>query len=201
MQRRDFVFKTVIPLAISGLVLAGCSTTATTTGTTAATSDSSTLSKRHREINTSIDASLAHLYSNVPGSRELVAKANGVLVFPSVIAAGFGVGGQYGEGALRVRNNAPEYYNLASLSVGLQIGAQSKAIIFLFMSQDALDKFRKSEGWSVGADASVAMLKVGANGAIDVNSANAPIVAFVVTNAGLMANLTLEGTKITRIKG
>lgn len=201
MQRRDFLFRTVIPLAISGLVLAGCSTTATTTGTSAAASDSSTLSKRHREINTSVDASLAHLYSNVPGSRELVAKANGVLVFPSVIAAGFGVGGQYGEGALRVRSNAPEYYNLASLSVGLQIGAQSKAIIFLFMSQDALDKFRKSEGWSVGADASVAMLKVGANGAIDVNSANAPIVAFVVTNAGLMANLTLEGTKITRIKG
>jgi lipid-binding SYLF domain-containing protein len=198
MQRRDFVLKTVIPLAISGLVLAGCSTTATTT---APSGDSSTLSKRHNEINTSIDASLAHLYTTVPGSRELVAKANGVLVFPSVIAAGLVVGGQYGEGALRVRNSAPEYYNLASLSVGLQIGAQSKAIIFLFMTQDALDKFRKSEGWSVGADASVAMLKVGANGAVDINSANAPIVAFVVTNAGLMANLTLEGTKITRIKG
>ena len=124
-----------------------------------------------------------------------------MLVFPSVIAAGFGVGGQYGEGGLRIHGNASGYYNLASLSVGLQIGAQSKAIIFLFMTQDALDKFRKSEGWSVGADASVAMLKVGANGAIYVNSANAPIVAFVVTNAGLMANLTLEGTKITRIKG
>ena len=198
MQRRDFVLKTVIPLAIGGLVLAGCTTTATTT---APTGDRSTLSKRQHEINTSVDASLARLYTTVPGSRELVTKANGVLVFPSVIAAGLVVGAQYGEGALRVHSNAPEYYNLASLSVGLQIGAQSKAIIFLFMTQDALDKFRKSEGWSVGADASVAVLKVGANGAIDINSASAPIVAFVVTNAGLMANLTLEGTKITRIKG
>ncbi len=196
MQRRDFVLDTVL-FAASSLLLAGCTTTATTT---APTGDTRALASHHREINTSIDASLAHLYASVPGSRELVAKANGVLAFPSVIAAGFGVGGQFGEGALRVRNTAPEYYNLASLSVGLQIGAQSKAIIFLFMTQDALDKFRRSEGWSVGADASVAVLKVGANGSIDVNSATAPILAFVVTNAGLMANLTLEGTKITRVK-
>lgn len=196
MQRRDFVLETVL-FAASSLLLAGCTTTATTT---APAGDTAALARRHRDINTSIDASIVHLYASVPGSRELVAKANGVLAFPSVIAAGFGVGGQFGEGALRVRNTAPEYYNLASLSVGLQIGAQSKAIIFLFMTQDALDKFRRSEGWSVGADASVAVLKVGANGSIDVNSATAPILAFVVTNAGLMANLTLEGTKITRVK-
>jgi len=196
MQRRDFVLETVL-FAASSLLLAGCTTTATTT---APAGDTAALARRHRDINTSIDASMVHLYASVPGSRELVAKANGVLAFPSVIAAGFGVGGQFGEGALRVRNTAPEYYNLASLSVGLQIGAQSKAIIFLFMTQDALDKFRRSEGWSVGADASVAVLKVGANGSIDVNSATAPILAFVVTNAGLMANLTLEGTKITRVK-
>ena len=199
-MQRNFVLEIVISLAISSVILAGCTTTATTTTPAATKSDTSTVNKRHQEINASIDASLAHLYTSVPGSRELVTKANGVLVFPSVIAAGFGVGGQYGEGALRVHNTTSEYYSLASLSVGLQIGAQSKAIIFLFMTQDALDKFRKSEGWSVGADASVAVLKVGANGVIDLHSASAPILAFVVTNVGLMANLTLEGTKISRMK-
>ncbi len=73
-------------------------------------------------------------------------------------------------------------------------------IIFLFMTQDNLDKFRHSQGWSVGADASVAVLRVGANGALDLTSVNAPVVAFVMTSVGLMANLTLEGTKITRLK-
>jgi lipid-binding SYLF domain-containing protein len=84
--------------------------------------------------------------------------------------------------------------------VGLQIGAQSKAIIFLFMTQDSLDKFRNSKGWSVGVDASVALIRVGANGELDLNSVTGPVVAFVMTNAGLMANLTLEGTKITRLE-
>ena len=80
------------------------------------------------------------------------------------------------------------------------MGAKSKAIIFLFMTQEALDKFRKSEGWAIGVDASVAVLKVGANGAINTSSATSPVLAFILTNAGLMANLTLEGTKITRLK-
>jgi lipid-binding SYLF domain-containing protein len=129
-----------------------------------------------------------------------VEKANGVLVFPSVIAAGLGVGGQYGEGELRIHNSPAAYYNLASVSVGLQIGAQSKAVFFLFMTPESLEKFRSTEGWAAGADASVAVLKAGANGEVDITQARGPITAFVLTNAGLMANLTLEGTKITRLK-
>jgi lipid-binding SYLF domain-containing protein len=187
------MFKTAASLAVTGLAIAGCSTSTTSTVTSGSTS-------RRTETDAAIDASLARLYSTVPGSRELVLKANGALIFPNVIAAGLGIGGQYGEGALRVRGKTVDYYSLASVSVGLQIGAQSKAIFFLFMTQDALDKFRKSEGWSVGADASVAVLKVGANGSIDAHSVTGPVVAFVLTNTGLMANLTLEGTKITRLK-
>jgi len=119
-------------------------------------------------------------------------------VFPSVIAAGLGVGGEYGEGALRVRNVTSGYYSLAALTFGLQIGAQSKIIVFLMMTEDALNKFRNSQGWAAGADASVAALKAGANGLLE--AAKGPIVAFVVTNEGLMANLTLEGSKITPLK-
>lgn len=196
MQRRDFVLTTAA-LAASGLGLGGCSTTATSTATTQPNADPE---NRRHEIDSKIDATLPRLYSTVHGSRELVEKANGVLAFPSVIAAGLGVGGRYGEGALRINNESVAYYNLASLSIGLQVGAQSKAIFLLFMTQEALDKFRKSEGWSVGADASVAIVKVGANGEVNINATQGPIVAFVLTNSGLMANLTLEGTKISRLK-
>jgi lipid-binding SYLF domain-containing protein len=122
-----------------------------------------------------------------------------VLVFPSVIAAGFWVGGQYGEGALRMDGRTTGYYSTLAGSFGLQIGAQSKALVFLFMTQDALDTFLHSQGWAAGADATVAVLKVGANGAVDTSTATGPVEAFVLTNGGLMAGVSLEGTKISRL--
>lgn len=194
MQRRKFLTG-VASAAAGGLLLAGCGTTSTATTTKEADP-----AQRRREIDTNVNASLSRLYSTVPGSRELVNKAHGMLVFPSVIAAGLGLGGQYGEGALRAAGHTEDYYSIASVSVGLQIGAQSKMIAFLFMTEEALNKFRQSEGWSVGGDASVAVLKVGANGAVDLRTATGPVIAFVLTNAGLMANLTLEGTKVTKLK-
>lgn len=196
MQRRDFMFGAA-SLAAAGLAVSGCSTTATTTKTTDTGAEAA---KRRREIDTNADSTLDRLYSNVKGSRDLVAKANGVLVFPSVIAAGLGVGGQYGEGVLRAHGTVLDYYSIASVSIGLQVGAQSKAVMFLFMTPEALNKFRGSQGWAAGVDASVAVLRVGANGEVDASTATGPVLAFVLTNAGLMANLTLEGTKITRLK-
>lgn len=196
MQGKATYMRAAAAILAAALATTGCGTTSTAT----TSSNTKGVAQRHAEIDAGYDATLNRLYSSVPGSRELVSKARGTLIFPSVIAAGLGVGGQYGEGELRAAGMSPVYYNLASVSVGLQIGAQSKAVIFLFMTQDALEKFQKSEGWSAGADASVAVLHAGANGSIDVNSVRAPVVAFVLTNAGLMANLTLEGTKITRLK-
>jgi lipid-binding SYLF domain-containing protein len=194
MERRKFLYATAMG-ATSLLTLAGCGTVSTASTTT----DSAPVQRR-RKINSEADATLGRLYTVVPGSREVVSKARGALVFPSVIAAGLGVGGEYGDGVLKVGNSTEAYYNLASVSVGLQIGAQSKAIIFLFMTQDSLNKFRNTKGWSVGVDASVALIRVGANGELDINSVTGPVVAFIMTNAGLMANLTLEGTKITRLE-
>ena len=141
MRRRQFILTTSAALAVSGLGLAGC----TTTPPKSASGTSGNADKR-RSINADVDSTLAHLYSTANGSRELVAKARGVLVFPSIIQAGFWIGGQYGEGALRVGGQTAGYYSTAGGSFGLQIGAQSKAIIFLFMTQDALDRFRNSEG-------------------------------------------------------
>jgi lipid-binding SYLF domain-containing protein len=194
MQRRNFILKTTAALAFGSLSLAGCTTTGTKPDSAA------TSSSKRQSIDAAVDGTISRLYSTVPGSRELFSKARGVLVFPSVIQAGLIVGGQYGEGALKVGGGTVGYYSTVSGSFGLQAGAQSKSIIFLFMTQDALDKFRNSDGWAVGADASVALVKVGANGAIDTNTATAPVEVFVMTNTGLMADVSLAGTKVSRLK-
>ena len=146
MQRRNFMLKSTAALALGGLALAGCTTTSNS-GAQKTAGDSD----ERRSIDADVDATIQRLYATVRGSRELVGKSRGVLVFPSVIPAGFVVGAQYGKGALRVGGGTVGYYSTTSASVGLQAGAQSKSIIFLFMTQDALDKFRSSDGWSAGA--------------------------------------------------
>ncbi|MGA3247400.1 MAG: YSC84-related protein [Paraburkholderia sp.] len=193
MQRRNFMLKTTAALAFGGLALAGCTTSSGTPD------NASTNMSKRQSIDASVDGTMSRLFQTVPGSRELVSKARGVLVFPSVIQAGFVVGGQYGEGSLKVGGGTVGYYSTVSGSFGLQAGAQSKAIIFLFMTQDALDKFRNADGWSAGGDASVALVKMGANGAIDTTTATAPVQVFVLTNAGLMGDISINGTKVSRL--
>ena len=181
-------------LAASSITLTGCTTT-TTTG--AGKADNRDV---RSEINNGINSTMDRLYAQVPGSRELVAKSAGVLVFPRVLAAGLVVGGEYGKGGLRIGGHTAAYYSIGSVSVGFQAGAQSKAMIIVFLTRESLDKFRASRGWDAGADASVALAKVGANGAIDTTTANNPVQVIVLTNAGLMANLNLEGTKISTLE-
>ncbi|MFM0003682.1 YSC84-related protein [Paraburkholderia dipogonis] len=193
MNRRGFV-RTGAALVGAGLTL-----TVPLGAVKDAIANESNDSKR-RAIDAKVHGTLSKLYANVKGSRELVDKANGVLVFPSVIKVGFVAGGEYGEGALRVGGKSVGYYNTVSGSFGLQAGAQSKAIIFLFMTHDALNSFRHSKGWSVGGEGSVAVLKVGANGSIDTTTATSPVNAIVLTNAGLMGDVSLSGTKVSRLK-
>ncbi|MFP3549625.1 YSC84-related protein [Paraburkholderia sp. SIMBA_049] len=194
MQRRTFLWGVPGSMIAVSLSLSSCTTTPAGSDTMGDQKD------KRRTIDAGVDSTLTRLYNVVPGARELVGKSNGLLVFPTVINAGIGLGGQYGEGALRVGGKSVGYYSTASASVGLQAGAQSKAIVFLFMTADALDRFRSSEGWSAGADASVAVLKVGANGDVDTGTATGQINAFVLTNGGLMAGATVDGTKVTRLK-
>jgi len=124
-----------------------------------------------------------------------------VLVFPAVVGASFGIGAEYGRGALRTNNRTQAYYySTTAGSIGFQAGAQSKAIIYLFTTQDALDKFRSSTGWTAGADATVALATVGANGSVDTNTVQQPVVGFVMTNVGLAAGVSLQGAKITEIQ-
>jgi len=152
------------------------------------------------EIDAKVREAMTAFAKHTSAGAELAAKAKGVLVFPSVIKAGFGIGGEYGEGALQVRGATVDYYNIASASIGLQLGAQARTQIVLFMTDEALKTFRDSKGWKAGVDGSVALATLGAGGTIDTKTAQQPIIGFIFSNKGLMYNLTFEGSKMTRIE-
>jgi lipid-binding SYLF domain-containing protein len=180
----------------TGLVAAGCTTT--TPEDSQASSPQANRTKR-TEIDMATDGALASLYRQEPGSRAIVQQAKGVLVFPKVFKAGLIVGGEYGEGELRVANRAVDYYSATAGSLGLQAGAQEKSIFILFMTDAALAKFRSGSGWEVGGDASVALINVGASGSASTQTAQRPIVGYVLTQGGLMVDLSLNGTKISKL--
>ena len=155
--------------------------------------------KSAKEIDVRVDTALERFNNDIKGGKEFLKTAKGVLVFPSVIKAGIGIGGEYGEGALRINGKTVDYYSTAAASIGFQLGAQSKTVIVVFMQDDALKKFRASSGWEAGVDGSVALIELGAGGTIDTTNIKRPIVGFVFGNKGLMYNLTLEGSKYTKI--
>src|SRR5437764_8393911 len=193
---KDLAMKTQLLAIASAAALAvgsitGCSTTTTTDRAT------DNPAAKRQSIDANVDAALSRLYAQDPSAREMIAKARGTLIFPTVVSAGFVVGGSYGQGALRVHGRTTEYYSTAAGSVGLLAGAESKAVFLLFMTDESLEKFRASKGWTVGADASVTMINVGANAQVDSKTAQQAIIGYVLTNGGLMANVSLEGTKIT----
>ncbi len=152
-----------------------------------------------QEIDIKVDATIENFKDKILGGNGFLQKASGVLVFPEVIKAGFVFGGEYGEGALLVDGKNIAYYNITSASVGFQFGIQSKSVVLVFLSKKALEDFRTSNGWEAGIDGSVALLEWGAGK--DINSINVdkPIVGFILNNKGLMYNLTIEGSKFTKI--
>lgn len=173
----------ILALLLSGLMSAG-----------------QALAKSAAEIDIGVQETLEQFRSEVKGGSKFLSRASGVLVFPSVIKAGFGIGGEYGEGALRVGGKTVDYYNTAAASIGFQIGAQSKSIVIVFMTSQALTDFRKSDGWKAGVDGSVALIEWGVGEDINSVDIKDPVVGFVFSNKGLMYNLTLEGAKFTRLE-
>ncbi len=152
------------------------------------------------EINASVNAALNRFYKQVGGAKEFMAQAKAVLVMPNVTKAGFFAGGQYGEGALRMGGKTVGYYNLVAGSFGFTFGAQRMDIIIAFMTNEALQGFRKVDGWEIGIDGNVALITIGAGTRLDTTTARDPIVGFVFDAKGLMADLSLKGAKFTRIK-
>lgn len=151
------------------------------------------------EIDAEVRQTMSDFHKHTSAGKELEKKARGVLVFPNVIKAGIGLGGEYGEGALLVNGKTVGYYNVAAASIGLQLGAQARSEIILFMNDKVLSGFRDSAGWKAGVDGSVALATLGAGGAIDSETAKEPIIGFIFSNKGLMYNLSFEGSKITKL--
>jgi len=152
------------------------------------------------EIDAKVQETVKTFYQFSSAGESLANKSAGILVFPSIIKAGFVAGGEYGEGALLVDGKIKDYYNTAGGSFGFQLGVQDRSEVIIFMTKDALDNFEHSGGWDAGVDGSIAVTTLGAGKDFSIESIKEPVVAFAFSYKGLMGNLTLEGSKITRVK-
>ena len=180
-----------VALGLGSIAMVGC----TTTPKGAEASGPAARAAIDREV----DATLSRLYSTVPGTREMVQRSAGVLVFPSVVGGSFVVGAEYGKGALREGGTTTGYYSMTAGSIGFQAGGQSKAVIYVFNTGEALQKFKASNGWTAGVDATVAVGKIGANGSVDTETMKQAVSSFILTNVGLEAGASVGAAKVTRI--
>jgi len=190
MNRRNMI-TAIASVPASGTLLAGCSTNMGSGATPA---------ERRATIDKGFDKAMGELFQSVSGTRELAARARGILVFPNVIQAGFIIGGEFGDGALRVGGKTIDYYRITAGSFGFQAGGQSKALILMFLTESAFAGFRKSDGWTAGVNASVAVMRAGANAAVDTATAKADIAGFALANAGLFAGAAIDGSKISKLE-
>jgi len=188
-QRRDLLIAGA-GLAVLTVGAAGCTTTSGTGGDPAA---------QRKAIDSAADSALSRLYAQQPGTNELVASARGMLVFPTFVQAGFIFGAGSGHGVLRKGGKSASYHRMTEASAGLLAGAQSQAVFILFMTDEALRRFEASSGWTAGADAAISMINVGANARVSTQTAQQQVIGFVMTNAGLMGNVSLNGNRITRL--
>lgn len=147
------------------------------------------------DIDAAVAATLQKFAEESPEGARLLEDAAGVLVFPDVYRVGFGIGGEYGEGALLVDGKTRGYYATSGSSFGVQAGVRSSSRVILFMEWRALRKLRRSKSWEAGVDGTLALAQQG-----DARPGDAPIVAFVFTNRGAMYDLSLEGIRITPLE-
>lgn len=152
------------------------------------------------EIDKNVTSTLAQFHGMNAANKDLGNKAAGILVFPRVTKAGIGVAGEHGEGALQVKGKTVGYYTINSASVGLTLGVAKRSEMLLFMTKESLDKFTNSNGWSIGADAGITVVSQGASGEYDSSTQQKPILAFVFGEKGLIGDLSLEGSKISKMK-
>ncbi|MEM0923375.1 MAG: YSC84-related protein [Pseudomonadota bacterium] len=154
-------------------------------------------------INARVDTAIDTMYARLPFTRTLANQAEGMLIMPGVVKAGFVVGAAYGEGALRLRNSGyrrtAQFYSFSSGSVGWQAGAQKTSHAIFFLTPDALATFRRRQGWEAGADAEVTLIDTGVKAEANTTNVQNPVVAVVFGQQGLLAGASLEGAKYTPI--
>lgn len=151
------------------------------------------------EINRDVDSALATLYRTMPVARDMAKVAKGILVFPSIVKGGFIIGGQYGEGALRVDGKTTGYYRTVAASYGLQAGAQTFGYALFFLDDASLRYLQESNGWEVGVGPSIVVMDEGKARSFSTTTAQSGVYAFFFSQKGLMAGLGIQGSKITEI--
>jgi lipid-binding SYLF domain-containing protein len=152
------------------------------------------------EIDGQITAALTELYTSVPGSRDVAKEAEGMLVFPAIYKAGIGIGAEHGKGALQVKGKSIAYYTTSGASLGVTLGLEKYAMAVMFMNKDPMEKFQASSGWDFGADAGVTVATVGADGSVNTSDLEKKaVVVFQFGNSGLMGDLSLGGTKVSKM--
>jgi len=157
------------------------------------------LAKSASALNADADAAIKKFEKEVEGGAKFLSEVKGYLVFPSVMKGGFIVGGEYGEGALRVNGTTKHFYSMTSASIGYQIGFQEHSVLIAFISEASLNNFIKSDGWEAGVDGSITVADWGKSKDITSISYEKPIIAFIYGEQGLMAGVSIEGTKFQRI--
>jgi lipid-binding SYLF domain-containing protein len=151
-------------------------------------------------LDANVQSALANFKAKIPLAPQLVEKSVGILVFPRVYKAGLIFGGGVGDGALLVGGETVQYYRTTSLSYGFQVGVQWRTEIVMFMSQEALDKFRAGNGWQAGIDGSIAVITFGVGNSIDTDNIQEPIIGFIFDDKGLMFDLSFKGSKYWKVE-
>jgi lipid-binding SYLF domain-containing protein len=151
-------------------------------------------------IDREVRAAIAALEASDPAAAALARRAEAVLVFPSVTQAGFGIGGQYGTGAMLEGGRTVGHYNIVGGSFGWQIGAQSFSQAYIFNTAEAVETFRKNRGFEVGVGLTAVAADFGAQGEVSSSTLQAPLVVVTWGQSGLMAGATIDGLKISEIE-
>jgi len=151
-------------------------------------------------INRDVTNALNTLYKTTPAAKKMSEIAKGVLVFPSIIKGGFIIGGQYGEGALRVNGKTTGYYRTVAASYGLQAGAQSFGYALFFLSDADLKFLKSSDGWELGVGPTIVVMDEGMSRSFSTSTAQSGVYAFFFDQKGLMAGLGIQGSKISKIQ-
>jgi lipid-binding SYLF domain-containing protein len=146
------------------------------------------------------NAALKKLYDTEPVARTIGEKAKAILVFPSIVKAGFIVGGQYGEGVLLMNGTIIAQYNSVAASYGLQAGVQSFGYALFLMNDKALEYLNKSDGWEIGVGPSIVIVDKGIAKLLTTTTLNDDVYAFIFSQKGLMAGLGIQGSKITKLE-
>jgi lipid-binding SYLF domain-containing protein len=152
------------------------------------------------DLNKDSAQALQILYKSNPIAESISKKARAVLVFPKIIKAGLVFGGSYGEGVLTKGSHFAGYYNSVSASWGWQAGAESYAYVVFLMSDKAVKYLDKTKGWEIGVGPSVVVVNEGIAKNLSSSTLKDDAYAFIFDQQGLMASLSIEGTKISRIK-